>query len=172
MGAVGVFKLKFPIAPFTLGQQHSALWEFRLPVKALALSARGFDKPFCNLDDKDKGPQMRCQKYASPPGPVQWSSGQLETQSGTKCTAAVWRSSQTAPHFAQPKFPKGPFSLAQPDSEGGEAIWSFVVTQVYRGQGVTKSGSFGAKTQLSAEKSFCERHDTGIKVVPRLYSFF
>ena len=25
MGAVGVFKLKFPIAPFTLGQQHSAM---------------------------------------------------------------------------------------------------------------------------------------------------
>ena len=68
--------------------------------------------------------------------------------------------------------PKRPlFSCVPKDSEGGEAVWSLVVTQVNRGQGVNKSG-FGAKTQLSAEKSFCERHDTGNKVLPRPYSFF
>ena len=75
--------------------------------------------------------------------------------------------------FCAALVPKRPlFSCVAKDSEGCEAIWSFVVTQVYRGQGVTKSGWFEAKTQLSAEKSFCERHDTGIKVLPRLDSFF
>ena len=67
---------------------------------------------------------------------------------------------------------KAPFlSCVAKDSKGREAVWSIVVTQVNRGQGVTKSGWLGAKTQLSAEKSFCERHDTGNKVLPRLYSF-